>query len=125
MADRETHPRDGARVFMTNMGFHDYTQAERWGEFIPVTQGRVDLVHTDRLEADIQRVLEEFTDKDYLLLGGAPVVVAFCIGYLFRKFGYVDILYWDAMYGDYRYRRLTFEEKNRRPEPVMRRVEGV
>lgn len=109
----EKHPRHGARVFMTNMGFHDYSAAERWGDFVPITQGRVDLVHTDRLEGDIQKVLSEYqSGLDYLMLGGAPIVVAMAIGYLFARDKYVDVLYWDAMYADYRHRKLTFQDRN-------------
>ena len=108
------HPRPGARVFMTNMGFHDYSAAERWGEFVPLTQGRVDLVHTDRLEGEIQAKLADFNASDYLMLGGAPIVVAMCVLYIMKKFNHVDIIYWDAMFSDYRYRRLTGEDRNER-----------
>lgn len=110
--EQPKHPRPYAKVYFTNMGFHDYTNAEKWGEFVPLTQGRVNLKNTDRLEAEIQSVLCEMTENDYLLLSGAPVVIAMVTGYIFRKFGYVDCIFWDALYGDYRYRKLTFEDRN-------------
>lgn len=125
MPENNDHPRHGARVFMTNMGYHDYSRAERWGEFVPLTQGRVDLVHTDRLEGEIQSVLATYeADLDYLMLGGAPIVIALCVGYLFRRDGFVDVLYWDAMFGDYRYRKLTFEDRNEALAEMVERKVG-
>jgi hypothetical protein len=112
-ARSDTHPRTGARVFMTNMSFHDYSRAKKWGDFVPLTQGRVDLIHTDRLEADLQAKLEDFNENDYLLLGGAPFVVAASVVFISLKLGYADVLYWDAMYGDYRNRRIDGQDRNK------------
>lgn len=105
------HPRPNARVFVTNLGFHDYTPAERWGELVAVTSGRENLKNTDRLEWEMQQVLKKMTDNDYLCISGSPVLAAIAVGFVLRRFGYVDLLFWDALYSDYRYRKFTFDEK--------------
>ena len=102
----------GRKIFVANMGYHDFSLAKKWGDLVPVTTGRVDVMHTDRLEARLQEVLHEAEEKDYILLSGGLVINALCIGYLFAKFGRVRMIFWDALLQDYHLRETDFSEKN-------------
>jgi hypothetical protein len=98
------HPRPGARVFATNVGFHDYSPAERWGKLIGLTERRVDLLHTDRLRGEIIEKLREHeaSPDDYLLVSGNPLVVTVVVQYWLSNISpIIDVLYWDARYQDY------------------------
>ena len=101
----------GRKVFITNMGYHDFSKAKRFGDIVPCTKGDVDLLHTDRIEARIQTVLDDSEDTDYLLISGHQLLVALCIGYWFRLHRTVNILYWDALVGDYLVRPADFSPK--------------
>ena len=99
------------KVFITNRGFHSYDEAARYGTLVPVTIGNVDLRHTDRLEAKIQSVLREASANDILLLSGASIIQLYCVGYMFRKHGKVNVLYYDAR--EYVFREAqTFAERD-------------
>lgn len=102
----------GRKVFIANVSGHDYTRAKRFGDLIGVTQRRVDITHTDRLELDVQSVLRNASDKDYLLVSGSPVVNALCIAYLLNKHGHVNMLFWDALERDYILRTINGEERS-------------
>ena len=101
----------GRTVFIANEGYHDYTEAGRWGDLVPVTRKRVDIEHTDRLQGRIHDVLQNAEKDDYLLISGSPVISVLCAGYLFRRFGHVNVIYWDPLMGGYHTRTLTFEHK--------------
>jgi hypothetical protein len=89
------------KVYITQRGYHRYDKAARYGEFVDVTTGRVDVLHTDRLIANIQEVLSDMNEGDWLLLSGGPLISAICVGYALNRFGHVNILYWDSLLGDY------------------------
>lgn len=95
------------KVYLTNQGWHDYSPAQRYGELVPITIGKVDNRHTDRLRAYIHQAMEDMTSKDFLLLSGNPLVVAECTAYLMAKFGKVTYLYWEPLMNDYLIRTTT------------------
>lgn len=83
------------RVWITNRGFHNYDSATKYGRLTAITVGGLDLRHLERLEADVQRVLSRALDSDYILLSGAPIVQVLCIGYMYRRFGHVNVIDYD------------------------------
>lgn len=109
---QEKHP-PGRRVFITNVGYHDYTNLSHWGELIPITRGRLNIKNTDRLEGEIQDLLESnhVSEDDYLCVSGIAYVAILVTGYWFKKFGKINLLYWDAQLQDYRLRVHTFDRR--------------
>lgn len=102
------------RVFLLNMGYHDYSSAAEFGEFIPLSKGRVNITNTDRLEGEMQDLFEENSfnpERDYVLLSGSILQAYLMGGYLGKKYGTIKTLYWDALLGAYREREFSFERK--------------
>jgi sulfur transfer complex TusBCD TusB component (DsrH family) len=91
----------GRRVFVTNVGSHNYEKAKRFGDLIPITQGRVNVASTDRMMQDIAATLTPMQEKDHILLSGNPVIVALVVAEVMHRYGSVNLIYWDAMYQDY------------------------
>jgi len=100
-----------SRVFIANVGYHDYSAAERFGKLVAVTRAKVDLEHSDRMEAEIQDALADFNSDDYLLLSGPPLINILAAGFIFKRLGEVRVVYWDGLMRDYHVRELTFETR--------------
>ena len=114
-----TRSETGRKVYVTNLGFHDYSAAKRFGDIVACTRGNIDLRQTDRIEARIQLVLDQSDSDDYLLISGHPLVVALCIGYWFRLHRTVNLLYFDAMLGDYLVRSTDFTPREAQIEALL------
>ena len=109
----------GKKVFITNLGYHDYSPAKRFGDLVPCTRGHLDLRQTDRIEARVQDVLEKAENGDFLLLSGPPLIVGLCLGYWFRCHRTVNILYWDPLVGDYLLRPTDFAPREAQIEALL------
>lgn len=93
----------GRKVFVTNLGYHDFSKATRYGDVIGVTVGTLNLTDIDSLTSAISEKLKGMTIMDYLLIVGNPLVVHLCTDYLLRvrEFGKIRILYWSAVWNEY------------------------
>jgi len=91
----------GRKVFVTNLGHHDYTKVDRFGDLVPLTTRRVDIYHTDRMMSNILPLLDTMHPEDYILVSGNPAIVALVIAEVMERFKKVNILYWDPLYSDY------------------------
>lgn len=90
------------KVFITNKGGHDFSKAERFGDLVFLTSGRVDIYHTDRLVQErIIPGLEGARKTDYLLVSGNPAITAMCLAIWLDRFGEARVLFWDSLYQDY------------------------
>jgi hypothetical protein len=99
------------KVFIVNVGFHNYQSAKEFGELVPVTLAKVNLKNTDRLEAEMQEVLDDFVEGDYLLLSGVPLLNVIAAGYVFKRLGFLDTLSWDPALQAYHIRKFDFEKR--------------
>ena len=93
----------GRKVFVTNLGYHDFSKASRYGDVVGVTIGTLNLTDIEALTATISDKLKGMTEKDYLLIVGKPLVIHLCTDYLLRvrKFNGIRILYWSAVWNEY------------------------
>ena len=93
----------GRKVFVTNLGYHDFSKALRYGDVIGVTIGTLNLTDIEALTATISEKLKGMTHEDYLLITGNPVVVHLCTDYLLRIRGFplIRILYYSAVWNEY------------------------
>jgi hypothetical protein len=102
------------RVFITSRGQLDYSQAEEYGELIAVTSGRLNIAEPDLVAEKVQDVLKDAAADDILLINGHPIIVVMAAGYLFRRHGYVNVLYHDPARGKYVLRKkLDFASADR------------
>lgn len=81
-------------VYIANRGFHDTSEAETYGRLVALTDGAVNLRNWQKLEADIQFGLRHFRKDDALLINGHPIINALAHGFLQRKYGRVNLLYY-------------------------------
>ena len=109
----------GRKVFVTNLGYHDFSPAKRFGDITPCTRGHIDIKQTDRIEAEIQNVLDQSDPEDYLLISGHPITVFLATGYWFRLHRCVNVLYWDPLIQDYRVRKTDFTPKVEQIEALL------
>ena len=95
-----------SRVFISNLGAHDYTKVKKYGELVPITEGQVNIFHTDRLIANIKEKLlaENATREDFLLLSGNALVSSLVLHEWLKKFGKARLLIYNAVSRDYELR---------------------
>ncbi len=93
----------GRKVFITNLGYHDFSKATRYGDVVGVTIGTLNLTDIEALTETISEKLKGMTLSDYLLITGNPVVVHLCTDYLLRvrSFPIIRILYYSAVWNEY------------------------
>ena len=114
-----TRSQTGRKVFITNLGYHDFSPAKRFGDLVPCTKGNIDIKQTDRIEAQIQNTLDASEAEDFLLISGHPVVVCLATGYWFRLHRSVNLLYWDPLLQDYRVRSTDFSSREAQIEALL------
>lgn len=85
------------RVYVTNLGWHDYAPAERYGEVIPITEGNVTVRKTARLRARIIKALEDMQSDDLICLSGHPLIITEVIAVVMKKFGHVNYIFFDSL----------------------------
>lgn len=100
--DDEPRP-EGRNVFIPNRVFHDYTDAKRFGRLIQLSQGSIDQINLD----DIQALFwEKMIDmgvhaEDWILVSGAPLLNIIAAGLMKKHFGKVKLLQWNGVLREY------------------------
>jgi hypothetical protein len=79
----------------------DFSSAARYGQLTEVIDDWDDILLVDKVTANANLALANFTEDDYLLAVGDPTVIAICAGILFKRFSHVKMLKWDRRLGDY------------------------
>ena len=69
-AEESISPVKRKKVFVVNVSNHDLSDAERFGELIPITVGATNPFQSDELTAMVAKVIAKSTTDDYLLLSG-------------------------------------------------------
>ena len=63
------------KVYILNDLNHNFSKAERFGELVYVTQGKVPIFKTDALRNLLLKNLKDFNiDEDYLLISGPALL---------------------------------------------------
>ena len=103
--------RNNRRIFVVSTGRHDISQAEEYGEIIPLTEGTISLNMSD-LAISLSDKLRDFTQEDYILLSGnlaANFIVGMILG--FKDLQFVKVLIYNS-------KKLRYFEKTIRREDV-------
>lgn len=103
-----------SKVYIINNSDHDFTKAEKFGELVTVTEGKVPIFKTDVMNNMLTDVLKDFTEEDYLLLAGPALtcIMAYQIivdtlfdRFLSKKYS-IKVLVFDAKEQNYIVRHL-------------------
>lgn len=96
-------------VYVCNYHGHNIYLAENYGKMNVLTEGRINPFSTDRLGHEIATKMRDYTDKDYILLSGSPVVVALVSLVAAEKADEITYLIWNAKVGNYEVRKIFRE----------------
>jgi len=95
-----------SKVYVINYSGHNIHMAEKYGELVILTEGRVNIFNTDRNIIEIAEAMP-LTEHDYILISGSPVIsfiVAMVASYL--GLGIIQLLIYNCKKGDYELRRI-------------------
>lgn len=82
-------------VYVTNLGGHDFAEAESFGKLVPITEGNINPLQVDRVLLQIKNALKCSTADDFLLISGHGVTIFIASIVLYEKHGRVKTLIWN------------------------------
>ena len=101
------------KVFIPNRGFHDFSEAAKYGELVYLTEG---LVKPNTSVNQLYRLLSEkmadSTDEDMLLVCSLSILNAVAASILTHKHGAVNYLIYRQRNGTYRRNRVVLENSD-------------
>lgn len=103
-------------IYITNDSGYNFSSAKEFlvdGDFIPVTVGRVNIMHTDSLMGKIKFIIDDMNADDYILISGNSVVASLVVTSVMNKFGYINLLLWNAPEYTYFHRKITITDGDR------------
>jgi len=79
-------------IFIPNKGAYDYSDAERFGSLVFLSEGTLTRLNTNSLYRMFCNGMRNAQAQDYLLVSSLPVFNAIACGILVYKFGRVNYL---------------------------------
>ena len=79
-------------VYVINRSSHDFSDAERFGDLIFLSDGRIDKFATNNIYRMFQPILAASASEDYLLVTGLTIMVCIAAGMLASKHGRLNLL---------------------------------
>ena len=80
------------KVFVSNRASHDYSDAERFGSLVFLTEGAINRFDVENMKTLIYPQLAEATPHDYWMVSSLTILNMVGEAYLIRKHGGVRIL---------------------------------
>ena len=104
-----------AKVFIINKGSHDYSDAQRYGEIVYITEGSVNKFDVSQMFRECDSALASSEADDYILLTSLTTLCSVACAIFGRKHGRLNLL----LFKDDRYveRRLVL---NGSADPIVR-----
>jgi hypothetical protein len=100
-----------SKVYITNFAGHDHSSAERYGPFVYITRGNVNLASLDRIKLTIAASIIDSTADDWLLISGNSYVSLAAALIWQAKHKKVKLLIHDSRRRG-EYREVVFSEHN-------------
>lgn len=88
-------------VYILNNMTHDYSKAEKFGELVNVTEGKVPIFRTETMLNILNEALKDFTQDDFLLISGPAIVCMMAYHMLKSRLKSIRVLVFDAKEQDY------------------------
>lgn len=95
-----------SKVYVINDMNHSYSKAERFGEVVPVTEGKMPIFKTDTMLTILKESLKNYKSDDYLLISGPAIMCIMATSIVFKRFENIKLLVFDAKEQDYVVRHL-------------------
>ena len=98
------------KVYILNKGYHNYDEADRYGERVFVTDGPVAVFKVDSLIHTLKDALKSFEpDEDYLLISGPVILGILAVAILMKVHDKINLLLFDAKRQNYSVRILKYD----------------
>ena len=86
-----------SKVYVMNKSGHDFSDAEKHGELVYLTEGKHNIFSTGAMIQDLKNKLRDFKpSEDFLLMSGSPFVAASAMSIILTKIRSVNVLLFDA-----------------------------
>lgn len=97
-----------SKVFIVNKSGHDFKDAKRFGEFVYLSEGKMDRYAITSVYREFSDVLDKSSEKDHILLTGLTSMCSIACSIFAYKWGCLNLL----LYKNNRYieRRLILGE---------------
>ena len=108
--ERETRMK--STVWIPNDSTHDFSSAERYGNLVYLTRGRVNRFSTSKLYREFVHLMKESTEHDYLVLTGLTMLNVLAASILAIKHKRINLLIFKSVgvKGGYLERTIKFGE---------------
>ena len=87
-------------VFIVNSSSHNYTDAERFGELIVMSEGAVNKFNVSAMFRTFQKYLNLSSPDDFILSSGPAVMQSIACGMFAARHGRLNLLTWRYEAGD-------------------------
>lgn len=101
---------NNCKVWVVNWAGHVLKDAERFGDILVMTEGRVDIFNLDRLTHEMVQKLEDFDPKDFLIPSGHIVLCLVVFGIILQKTETVKLLIWNPKAQQYKPRNVNIKD---------------
>ncbi len=99
-----------SKVYIVNSGGHDMGEAAAFGEFVILSEGKINVFSTDRIIADFKDKMRSMHPDDYLLFSGYAALNAFAFAIALNLCAKVNTLIFDFTLRKYTVRTQTREQ---------------
>lgn len=89
------------KVYVPNQSFHDFSDAERYGELVFLTQGTINRMKINNVFRQVATLMADADAGDYLLVSGPTTVNMVAASLLAYRFGRLNLLLYDGYAGRY------------------------
>ena len=73
----------------------DFSAATQFGQLVPILSPEDDMLFLSHSAEKIRSVLADFTEQDYFLAVGDPIIIAMCASVILRRQKTLKMLKWD------------------------------
>jgi len=98
------------KVYITNKSGHDFSPAEKFGDIIFLSEGRINQYQVARVYREYADILKDSSPEDYILITGLSLMSSVASAIMARKHGRVNWLQFHAQTKDYKSRTIIIDE---------------
>ena len=93
------------RVYVTNQSGHDFSAAEKFGELVYLSKGKINPFQVTKMYKEFVVHLDSSASEDYILITGLSVMNSIAVACMAYKHSRINILQWHE--GEHRYKSRT------------------
>jgi len=97
-------------VYIINRASHDYTEAEKYGNIVYLSEGSINRYATNKIYRQFNEILKDSSPDDYILLTGLTVMTSIACSIFAVKHGRLNLLIFRPNTFTYAERRLIINE---------------